>query len=173
MKDPQRERSKSCAGASTAQPCSERANPPWLIDRKESSKACLKYRRGAGEVVIVNHGGAGWWDPNSDAKGDVLDLVQHLDPGLNFGEVRKALRPLTGLQPDITPAERAPDRRSPHVPVPERWARRPRLRRHSDVWRYRGRGLPDEVLIAAARRDFVREGPTAPPGSLIAIPRVS
>ncbi len=159
MKDPQREVEELRAGVNCATVL-EKANPPWLLDRKESSKACLKYRRGAGEIVIVNHGGAGWWDPNSDAKGDVFDLVQHLEPGLNFGEVRKALRPLAGLQPDFTPAERAPDRRGPPVPVAERWARRPRLRNHSEVWRYlAGRGLPDEVLIAAARRDFVREGP--------------
>ena len=38
----------------------------------------------AGEIVIVTHGGAGWRDPNSDAKGDVFRLVQHLEPSVNF-----------------------------------------------------------------------------------------
>jgi hypothetical protein len=41
-----------------------------------------------------------------------------------------------------------------------RWARRPRLRRCSDAWRYlESRGLPDSVLTAAAQCDVIREGP--------------
>jgi hypothetical protein len=138
----------------------ERANPPWLIDGQESSRRCLKYRRGAGEIVIVTHGGAGWWDPNSDAKGDVFDLVQHLEPSLNFGEVRKALRPLAGIRPDFPRNEGSHERRGPSIPVAQRWARRPRLRQRSEAWRYlAGRGLTEDVLIAAARCDVVREGP--------------
>jgi hypothetical protein len=43
--------------------------------------------------VIVNHDGRGWWDPLSSTKGDIFDLVQFLDPSLNFGQVRKRLRP--------------------------------------------------------------------------------
>jgi hypothetical protein len=62
----------------------------WKLDVKESTRRALKYRRGAGEIVIVNHDGRGWWDPQSPAKGDVFTLVQHLDPSLNFGEVRAA-----------------------------------------------------------------------------------
>src|SRR5271165_2111112 len=102
MKDPQREVEELRAGVNCATVL-EKATPPWLLDRKESSKRCLKYRRGAGEIVIVTHRGAGWWDPNSDAKGDVFRLVQHLEPSLNFGEVRKMLRPLAGVRPDFTP----------------------------------------------------------------------
>ncbi len=98
MKDPQREVEELRAGVNCAMVL-EKATPPWLLDRKESSKRCLKYRRGAGEIVIVTHGGAGWWDPTSDAKGDVFRLVQHLEPSLNFGEVRKMLRPLAGVNP--------------------------------------------------------------------------
>ena len=98
----------------------EKATPPWLPDRKESSKRCLKYRRGAGEIVIVTHGGAGWRDPNSDAKGDIFQLVQHLEPSLNFGEVRKILRPLAGIRPDFALAERARDQRGPPIPVAQR-----------------------------------------------------
>src|SRR5271165_3625447 len=159
MKDPQREVEELRAGVNSATVL-EKATPPWLLDRKESSKRCLKYRRAAGEIVIVTHGGAGWWDPNSDAKGDVFRLVQHLEPGLNFGEVRKTLRPLAGVRPDFAPAERARDKRGPPVPVAQRWARRPRLRRCSDAWRYlESRGLPDSVLTAAAQCDVIREGP--------------
>ena len=72
MKDPQREVEELRAGVNCATVL-EKATPPWLLDRKESSERCLKYRRAAGEIVIVTHGGVGWWDPNSDAKGDVLD----------------------------------------------------------------------------------------------------
>jgi hypothetical protein len=50
----------------------ERTPPPWKLDRKESTKLSLKYRRGKGEILIVSHGGKGWWDPTSDAKGDVF-----------------------------------------------------------------------------------------------------
>jgi hypothetical protein len=59
----------------------ERTPPPWKLDRKESTKLSLKYRRGKGEIVIVSHAGRGWWDPTSDAKGDVFGLVQRLEPG--------------------------------------------------------------------------------------------
>ena len=159
MKDPRREVEELCAGVSCGTVL-ERATPPWRLDRSESSQRCLKYRRGAGEIVIVTHAGAGWWDPNSEAKGDVFRLVQHLEPGLNFGQVRKVLRPLAGIQPYLTPSERIANKRGASIPVAERWGRRPRLRRRSDVWRYlEGRALPDEVLIAAARCDVIREGP--------------
>ena len=56
--------------------------PAWKLDRKESTKLSLKYRRNKGEILIVNHAGRGWWDPTSDAKGDVFRLVQRLEPGL-------------------------------------------------------------------------------------------
>ena len=35
----------------------ERTPPPWKLDRKESTKLSLKYRRGKGEILIVSHGG--------------------------------------------------------------------------------------------------------------------
>ena len=31
----------------------ERTLPPWKLDRKESTKLSLKYRRGKGEILIV------------------------------------------------------------------------------------------------------------------------
>ena len=60
----------------------ERTPPPWTLDRKESTKLSLKYRRGKGEILIVSHAGRGWWDPTSDAKGDVFRLVQGWSQGL-------------------------------------------------------------------------------------------
>src|SRR5271163_1986941 len=75
----------------------ERWPAGWRLDRRESTRRSLKYRRGEGEILIINHDGRGWWDPQSAAKGDVFDLVQHLDPSLNFGRVRKELRRLVGV----------------------------------------------------------------------------
>ena len=85
----------------------ERTPPPWRLDRKESTKLSLKYRRGKGEILIVSHGGKGWWDPTSDAKGDVFGLVQRLEPGLNFGHVRKRLREFAGMSPNYPAADRS------------------------------------------------------------------
>jgi len=62
----------------------------YSLDRKDSTRRCLKYRRGAGEVLIVNREGRGWWDPLGDRKGDIFTLVQHLAPGLSFGAARRA-----------------------------------------------------------------------------------
>ena len=67
----------------------ERWPAGWRLDRRESTRRALKYRRGEGEILIINHDGHGWWDPQSSAKGDVFDLVStsfNLDPSLNFGQ---------------------------------------------------------------------------------------
>ncbi len=137
----------------------ERLAPPWLLDRRGSTRHALKYRRGEGEIVIVNHDGRGWWDPQSAAKGDVFDLVQFLDPSLNFGQVRKVLRPFIGLSPNYPEAPKAS--RADGRPMAERWSGRPRLRRGSAVWIYLNqiRCLPSAVLTAADQADVVREGP--------------
>jgi len=138
----------------------ERLPTPWLLDRAESTKNCLKYRRGPGEVIIVNHGGRGWWDAQSDAKGDVFDLAQHLDPGLNFGQVRKLLRPFIGLAPAFPQASRRRRREFPDATPAERWEPRPPLRPTSPGWQYLAldRGLPDLILKAATAADVLREG---------------
>ena len=39
----------------------ERLPPPWFLDKQESTRRALKYRRGQGEVLIVNHDGR--WHP--------------------------------------------------------------------------------------------------------------
>ena len=139
----------------------ERLKGGWTLDAGESTKRALKYRRGAGEIIIVNHDGRGWWDATGSAKGDVFDLVQHLDPSLSFGQVRQVLRGLIGVAPSYPKAvrERAPAEtgRSPA----ERWATtRPHLRRDDAAWTYlaRERAIPAAVLIAAAEQDCVRLG---------------
>ena len=121
----------------------EQTPPCWKLDRKESTKLSLKYRRGKGEILIVSHAGRGWWDPTSDAKGDVFRLVQRLEPGLSFGHVRKRLRAFAGLSPCFPPADRAGGRKEPDRAVAARWAERKTVWSNSPTWRYlrRQRGL--------------------------------
>jgi Toprim-like/Protein of unknown function (DUF3991) len=138
----------------------ERLPPVWRLDRAESSRASLKYRRGESEIVIVNHDGRGWWDPLSEAKGDIFTLVQHLEPGLTFPEARRLLREFAGVAPSFPEALRA--RRPPSgVAVAERWERCQKLSRGSPAWLYLAgqRRLPDRILMAARAADAVREGP--------------
>ena len=139
----------------------ERLPPPWRLDSKESTRRALKYRRGEGEVVIINHDGRGWWDPHSEKKGDVFNLVQFLAPGRNFGEVRQILRPFVNVAPTFPKAMGTAHREAPGRPLPERWRARRRLRLGSLAWRYlaQERRLPIPVLVAADAADAVREGP--------------
>jgi hypothetical protein len=139
----------------------ERLPPVWRLDRAESSRRSLKYRRGEGEIVIVNHDGRGWWDPLSEAKGDIFSLVRHLDPGLNFADARRMLRGFVGIAPAFPEALRARRSRASPVPVTVRWERRRRLTRGSPAWRYLAeqRGLPETVLLAARTADAIRQGP--------------
>ena len=132
----------------------------WKLDVRESTRRALKYRRGKGEVLIVTHDGRGWWDPLSQAKGDIFDLVQYLDRGLNFGQVRQVLRRFVGVAPTYPTAIRTRQGRGPNRPLQERWAKRPRLRPGSPAWAYLAgaRCLPAEILTAATAQDAVREG---------------
>jgi len=136
-------------------------SPSWRLDRRESTRRALKYRREEGEVLIVNHDGRGWWDPQSTAKGDIFDLVQYLDPNLNFGHVRRELRRFVGVEPTFPLALSTREKNSPEVPIAARWAERRRLQRGSAVWAYLAglRRLPVRVLEAADRADILREGP--------------
>lgn len=141
----------------------ERHPPPWRLDAHESTRRCLKYRRGRGEILLVSHEGRGWWDPCSSARGDVLSLVQFLQPGLNLGQVRQVLRPLLGLSPSFPEHLRRSASNKPLLPVALRWTRRPLPARNSPAWHYltRMRRLPPSVVLAAVRAGTVREGPRA------------
>src|SRR6516165_8074190 len=139
----------------------EHLTAPWRLDKRESTQNCLKYRRGAGETLIVNHQGRGWWDPNSSARGDVFALVQHLEPGLNFGQFRKVLRQFAGLSPTFPEARRARQgKMAPDLPPAARWARCPKLRKGTPGWTYLAtqRALPANVLAAASAAAVVRQG---------------
>ena len=136
----------------------EQLAPVWRLDRAQSTRHSLKYRRGAGEILIVSHGGRGWWDPLSEAKGDIFSLVQHLDPGQTFGGARHVLREFAGAAPAAAVPSQGP---TSDVPVALRWERCRRLSRGSPVWRYLTyqRALPERILAAADAADAVREGP--------------
>jgi hypothetical protein len=69
----------------------------FAIDLKGSTRRALKYRRGD-DIVIVIHEGKGWFDPRSDAKGDVFSLVGHLE-SVPFTEVLRRIAGLVGVVP--------------------------------------------------------------------------
>ena len=133
----------------------------WQLDKRDSTRHCWKYRRSAGEVLIVNHEGRGWWDPTGDRKGDVFALVQFLEPGINFGQVRRALRDLSGVAPSFPVAPAAKRDKGSELPPAQRWITRRPLSQGSRTWRYltEERALQEAVLIAASRADALREGP--------------
>jgi len=139
----------------------ERTPPPWQLDRKESTKLSLKYRRGKGEILIVSHGGKGWWDPTSDAKGDVFGLVQRLEPGINFGHIRKRLRQFAGVSPSFPIAERAGRRKESGRSVAERWDERKPAWSDSPTAHYlaRKRFLPERIITMACVTGMLRQGP--------------
>jgi len=133
----------------------------WRLDRAESTSRSRKYRRGPSEILIVNHNGRGWWDPLSEAKGDVFTLVQYLDPSLTFAGACRVLRGLAGVAPASSVALRARRRAASAVPVEQRWERRPLLSHGSASWRSLAgqRCVPARILIAARITDALREGP--------------
>ena len=139
----------------------ERLPPGWRLDRTESSRASLKYRRGEGEIVIVNHDGRGWWDPLSDRKGDIFTLIQHIEPGLSFNEARRVLREFVGIAPTFPEVRRVRPGRPSILSAAQRWQRCLPLSGGSPVWLYLAaqRKLPERILIAARKADAVREGP--------------
>lgn len=130
----------------------------WDLDRRESTARALKYRNGPARIVIVTHGGKGWFDPLSDAKGDVLALAQRVWGG-NLGHARRALRPLAGIAPSLAPALREREHR-PALDAARTWRRARRPAPGSPAWRYlvEARRLPAETVARAVAADALREG---------------
>lgn len=131
----------------------------FAIDAKESTRRAVKFRRGA-EIIIVTHEGRGWFDPLSDAKGDVFGLVEHLDH-VGFLEGAGRVADLVGFA--ITEPEwQAPAPDHGHdLSLPERWQARRRPWPASSTWAYLcgERFLPALLLRATIRQDRLREGP--------------
>lgn len=131
----------------------------FAIDLKESTRKAMKYRRG-GDIIIVIHDGKGWFDPLSDAKGDVYSLVQHLDGG-DFLEAFAQVASLVGFVPSEPVWKRQSRETEPGHSVPERWAARRKPWRGSATWRYLRdeRQIPEQVIRTAIAQNVLREGP--------------
>ncbi|MEO4002125.1 DUF3991 domain-containing protein [Mesorhizobium sp. CAU 1732] len=131
----------------------------FAIDLKESTRKAVKYRRG-GEIVIVIHDGKGWFDPLSDAKGDVFNLVEHLE-GFTFVEVLDHVASLIGLVPTEPVWMRQARESQPADSIPERWQNRRKPWRGSATWRYLRdeRCLPESIIRSVIQHDLLREGP--------------
>jgi hypothetical protein len=131
----------------------------FAVDLKESTRKAVKYRRG-GEIIIVIHEGKGWFDPLSDAKGDVFRLVEHLER-LPFAAALYVVAALIGFTPSEPAWTRRARENEPDQTVAERWQNRRKPWRGSATWRYLSetRGIPDPVLRQAIAADVLREGP--------------
>lgn len=131
----------------------------FAVDLKESTRRAVKYRSGDAIIIII-HEGKGWFDPLSDAKGDVFGLVGHLD-SVDFAESLERVAELIGFVPN-EPVWRRPDRNcETDRSVAERWQRRRKPWPCSATWRYLHdeRRLPEAVIQTAIRHDRIREGP--------------
>ncbi len=131
----------------------------FAVDLKESTRGAVKYRSGAA-IIIVIHDGKGWFDPLSDAKGDVFRLVGHLD-SVGFAKSLERVAELIGFV-HTEPAWRLPASDLDNdITVAERWERRRPPWPGSATWRYlhSERDLPEPVIRAAALQDHLREGP--------------
>lgn len=131
----------------------------FALDLKESTRKAMKYRRDA-QIVIVIHDGMGWFDPLGDDKGDVFNLVQHLQ-GVRFVEAMHEVADLVGFVPSEPVWERESREREPDLSIPERWGARRKPWRGSATWRYLRdeRGLPERVIRMVISVDALREGP--------------
>lgn len=131
----------------------------FAIDVRESTRRAVKHRRGD-EIIIVIHGGKGWFDPLSEAKGDVFSLIRSLD-GVAFGEALDRAAALVGFVPMEPTWRRGQQERAADVTIGDRWAARRKPWPGSATWRYlRGeRFLPETILRAAVGQDRMRGGP--------------
>lgn len=132
----------------------------FSLDRRESTKRAMKYRRN-GDIIIVTHLGRGWFDPLSDRKGDIFALVGHLH-GTSFADGLSRVCELSSFQPS-SPSWRKPGAISgrPAKPICEEWMRRPSPWTGSLSWQYlrQERSLPSPVIRVAIAQDALREGP--------------
>lgn len=131
----------------------------FALDLKESTRKAMKYRRGT-EIVIVIHDGMGWFDPLGDGKGDVFNLVQHLQ-GIRFVEAMHEVAALVGFEPTTPVWERESRATEPDLSIPERWRTRRKPWRGSATWRYLRdeRCLPERIIRIAISANVLREGP--------------
>lgn len=133
----------------------------FALDLKESTRKAMKYRRDR-EIIIVIHDGKGWFDPLSDDKGDVFNLIEHLR-SVRFVEAMYEVAALVGCVPSEPAWERESRDLEPDGSIPERWQARRKPWRGSATWRYLHdeRGLPERIIGIAISTRVLREGPHA------------
>lgn len=131
----------------------------FLVDAKESTRRAVKHRRGD-DIIIVIHDGKGWFDPLSEAKGDVFKLVEYIDHA-GFREALTRVAELVGFEPATPVWIQSAREREPDITMPERWRRRRVPWRGSVTWRYLRdeRCIAESVIRAAVRQGKLREGP--------------
>ncbi|GAC1045337.1 DUF3991 and toprim domain-containing protein [Rhizobium sp. No.120] len=131
----------------------------FAIDAKESTRRAVKFRRG-GEIIIVTYEGRGWFDPLSEAKGDVFRLVEHLDR-VGFLEGAERVADLVGFRITGQDWQPARDGERCDLSLSDRWQARRRPWPGSATWRYLNgeRRLPAFLLTTAIKGDLLREGP--------------
>lgn len=132
----------------------------FAIDEKESTRRAVKFRRAA-EIIIVTHDGYGWFDPLSEAKGDVFSLVAHLE-SVDFPACCERVASLVGLALSMPVLQKtsSPALSDTSPPV-HRWQGRRSPRPGSKTWQYLRleRSLPASIIRAATDRGLLREGP--------------
>ncbi|MBD8689508.1 MULTISPECIES: DUF3991 and toprim domain-containing protein [unclassified Rhizobium] len=135
------------------------ATSGFAIDAKESTRRAVKYRRG-GEIVIVTHGGQGWFDPLGDDKGDVFSLVARLDGG-GFLDALDRVAGLIGFQSIEPKWMAAAPTKAAIATIHDRWISRRNPRPSSETWRYLRftRFVPGRILKGAIKQGVLREGP--------------
>jgi hypothetical protein len=131
----------------------------FAIDVKESTRRAVKYRR-QDDIIIVIHDGKGWFDPLSEAKGDVYALVAHLER-VRFAHCLDRVAHLVGFVPSEPAWTRPAPKREVDFSIARRWHRRRTPWPGSLTWRYLGeeRALSYAAIRAAIRHDRLREGP--------------
>lgn len=131
----------------------------FAIDLRESTPKAVKYRNGD-QIIIVIHEGKGWFDPLSDAKGDVYTLVRQLD-GCDFIEAFAQVASLVGFEPSQPEWTRQSRKVEPDQSVAARWTARRKPWRGSATWRYLrdGRHMPEQIIRMAIAHNVLREGP--------------
>ncbi|BCH19808.1 hypothetical protein MesoLjLa_66590 (plasmid) [Mesorhizobium sp. L-2-11] len=130
-----------------------------IFEGFDITAAVTMLRRGD-DIIIVIHEGKGWFDPLSDAKGDVYSLVQHLDGG-DFLEAFVQVASLVAFVPSELEWKRQSREIEPDQSVPQRWAARRKPWRGSATWRYLRdeRHIPEQVIRTAITQNVLREGP--------------
>ena len=134
-------------------------NDGWKVDLRESTPKAIKYRRSEGEIIIVVHHGRGWFDPMSEAKGDVFSLAERLGSP-DFASAVKMVADLIGFEP-TAPAWQRKARQGTSASAAQRWSVRARPTPGSPAWNYltKNRALPEVIVSEASAAGVLREGP--------------